>query len=93
MSEFSTLKVNVAGRIGRMTLNQPDKLNPLGTVALREIAEAAAWFNSTEASVVIVDSAGRAFSSGFDLREFNSRDAIRPTWAGRWPKRWNTCRH
>ncbi len=53
-----------------MTLDQPDKLNPLGTVPLREIAEAAAWFDTTDASIVVVTGAGRAFSSGFDLREF-----------------------
>jgi enoyl-CoA hydratase/carnithine racemase len=68
--EFTTLDVSVDGRIGRLTLNQPDKLNPLGTVPLAELAEAAAWFDATEASVVIVTGEGRAFSSGFDLREF-----------------------
>jgi enoyl-CoA hydratase/carnithine racemase len=67
---FTTLDVSVDGRIGRLTLNQPLKLNPLGTVPLAELAEAAAWFDATEASVVIVTGAGRAFSSGFDLREF-----------------------
>ena len=68
--EFETLDVSVDGRIGRLTLNQPDKLNPLGTVPLAEIAEAAAWFDTTDASIVVVTGAGRAFSSGFDLREF-----------------------
>lgn len=68
--EFTTLDVSIDGRIGRITLNRPDKLNPLGTVPLIELAEAAAWFDTTEASVVIVTGAGRAFSSGFDLREF-----------------------
>jgi enoyl-CoA hydratase/carnithine racemase len=67
---FSTLRVEVEGRIGRMTLTQPEKLNPLGTKALREIAEAATWFNTTSSSIVIVTGEGRAFSSGFDLREF-----------------------
>ncbi len=68
--EFSTLRVEVDGPIGHMTLTQPDKLNPLGTVPLREIAEAARWFDTTPAHVVIVTGEGRAFSSGFDLREF-----------------------
>lgn len=58
------------GRIGRLTLTQPDKLNPLGTTALQEIADAASWFDTTGASIVIVTGEGRAFSSGFDLREF-----------------------
>jgi enoyl-CoA hydratase/carnithine racemase len=69
-ADFSTLRAEVDGRIGRLTLTQPAKLNPLGTVPLREIAEAARWFDTTDASVVIVTGEGRAFSSGFDLREF-----------------------
>lgn len=72
MAGFTTLRAEVDGRIGRLTLTQPDKLNPLGTVPLAEIAEAAAWFDTTDASVVIVTGEGRAFSSGFDLREFAS---------------------
>jgi len=67
---FTTLSTSVDGRIGRLTLDQPEKLNPLGTVALREIADAAAWFDTTGVTVVIVTGEGRAFSSGFDLREF-----------------------
>lgn len=74
MVEFKTISVRLDGRIGRLTLSQPDKLNPLGVVPLREIAEAAAWFDTTDAVVVIVTGEGRAFSSGFDLREFASGD-------------------
>ena len=58
-----------------MTLAQPAKLNPLGTVPLREIAEAARWFDTTSASIVVVTGEGRAFSSGFDLREFAGTDS------------------
>lgn len=68
--EFSTLRVEIDGPIGRITLTQGDKLNPLGTVPLREIAAAAKWFDSTSAHIVIVTGEGRGFSSGFDLREF-----------------------
>jgi enoyl-CoA hydratase/carnithine racemase len=80
--EFGTLRVEIdptsptsRGHIGRLTLDQPAKLNPLGSTALREIADAAAWFDSTDASVVIVTGEGRAFSSGFDLREFADPDS------------------
>ena len=82
--EFSTLRVEVdaaasgaSGPIGRMTLTQGDKLNPLGTVPLREIAEAAQWFDTTDAHVVIVTGEGRGFSSGFDLREFAGGEGTR----------------
>jgi len=76
--EFSTLRVEVDGPIGRMTLTQGDKLNPLGTVPLREIALAAHWFNTTDAHIVIVTGEGRGFSSGFDLREFAGGDRDDP---------------
>jgi enoyl-CoA hydratase/carnithine racemase len=69
---FSTLRAEVDGRIGHLTLDQADVLNPLGSVALAEIAEAAQWFDGTDATVVVVTGAGRAFSAGFDLREFAS---------------------
>ncbi len=76
MSAFTTLSAVIdtelepSGRIGRLTLEQPDKLNPLGTRCLTELAEAAAWFDTTDASIVVVSGRGRAFSAGFDLREF-----------------------
>ena len=59
--QFSTLRVEADGPIGRMTLTQGDKLNPLGTVPLREIAEAAQWFNTTSAHIVVVTGEGRGF--------------------------------
>jgi enoyl-CoA hydratase/carnithine racemase len=74
--EFTTLTAHVRGRIGRLTLHQPDQLNPLGSTALREIVAAATWFDTQPTiGVVIVSGAGRAFSSGFDLREFAGRGA------------------
>ena len=73
--EFATLTVAVEGRIGRLTLNQPRNLNPLGNDTLRELAEAATWFDSTDVPIVVVTGEGRAFSAGFDLRQFGDKDA------------------
>ena len=73
MSDFSTLTVSVDDTgLGRLTLDQPEALNPLGVDCLAEIAEAARWLDANGAIVVIVTGAGdRAFSAGFDLRQFN----------------------
>ncbi len=72
--EFVTVEATIDGdddgRIGRLTLNQPDRLNPLGNDAMTELIAAAQWFDTTGASVVVVRGAGRAFSAGFDLRQF-----------------------
>ncbi|MEZ5180893.1 MAG: enoyl-CoA hydratase/isomerase family protein [Acidimicrobiales bacterium] len=57
------------GRIGRLVLAQPDRLNPMGTPVLEELIAAARWFDRTEASVVVVAGEGRAFSAGFDRAE------------------------
>ena len=80
---FETLTTSVDGRIGRLTLDRPDKLNPLSTQCLDELAAAAAWFDDrAEVRVVVVSGAGRAFSAGADLAGFAApgdrpaRDAV-----------------
>lgn len=68
---FDTLDVTVDGAIGRLTLNRPDKLNPLSNTTLMEIAQAADWFDLQEAvKVVILSGNGRCFSAGADLAGF-----------------------
>ncbi len=77
MSEFETLRVEVEGAVGRLTLDRPEKLNPLSATALRELAEAAAWFDARrEVKVVIVRGAGRAFSAGADLGTFSGKPEL-----------------
>ena len=72
---FETLTVSEDDGIGRLTLNQPDKLNPLGTQSLEEIVQATEWFDQQNTAVVVINGAGRAFSSGFDLREFTNENS------------------
>jgi len=80
---FETLSAAIDEGIGRLTLNQPEKLNPLGIEALEEIIEATRWFDQHRVAVVIVTGAGdRAFSAGFDLRDFaNNSDLGSPSGA------------
>ncbi|MDG2028632.1 MAG: enoyl-CoA hydratase/isomerase family protein [Acidimicrobiales bacterium] len=69
--DADTLTTSVDGPIGRLTLNRPDKLNPLSTQCLDELAAAAGWFDDQpDVRVVIVTGAGRAFSAGADLAGF-----------------------
>ncbi len=71
---FKTLTAEVEGAIGHLTLNRPQKLNPLSREALAEIAEAARWFDShPDVKVVVVGGAGRAFSAGADLGTFQGQ--------------------
>jgi len=76
---FETVQVEADAPVGRLTLNRPEKLNPLGTTTLREIAAAARWFDSQEGvKVVVVSGAGRAFSAGADLGTFSGKQTGSP---------------
>lgn len=65
---YETLTIEFRDAIGVLTLNRPQKLNPLSATTLAEIAAAAREFDAREEiKVVIVRGAGRAFSAGADL--------------------------
>ena len=74
--KFETLEVSVDGERGRLTLNRPERLNPLGSDALQEIAEAAHYLDTyANLKVVVVSGQGRAFSAGADVSRFGQPDA------------------
>ena len=78
-TRFETLAIAVAGRIARLTLSRPEKLNPLGAQTLGELAEAARWLDAQrDVRVVIVRGAGRAFSAGADLSTFAGPQQLPP---------------
>lgn len=69
MTDFQTIHYSVADQVAHLTLNRPDRLNALNKAALLEINDA---MDQAEADpdvrVIVVSGAGRAFSSGFDLK-------------------------
>lgn len=74
---FETLIVEADGAVGRLTLNRPEKLNPLSTRTLEELAAAARHFDEqSQVKVVIVRGAGRAFSAGADLASFGGPQQV-----------------
>lgn len=79
---FHELTASIDGTVGRLTLNRPDKLNPLSVTMLDEIARATRWFDQQGAKVVVVAGAGRAFTAGADLSTFESTgdDSGIDTW-------------
>ncbi|HEX5225530.1 MAG TPA: enoyl-CoA hydratase/isomerase family protein [Solirubrobacteraceae bacterium] len=71
MTAFETVELDAAGAVGTIALNRPEKLNPLSTATLRELAAAARWFDERPAvKVVVVCGRGRAFSAGADVSVF-----------------------
>src|SRR6516165_2010212 len=68
--EFQTIKAEVEGPLGRLTLNRPDRLNAIGATMLQELAEAARWVDThRDLRVVIMSGTGRAFCAGADLKD------------------------
>ena len=69
--KFSSLKYAVDGRIARITLNRPRRLNAIGRKMPGEIRRAVAQANADDAvHVIVLAGAGRAFCAGYDLKAF-----------------------
>ncbi len=76
LPDLTTVAVAVDGPVGRLTLDRPEKLNPLGTGTLLELVTAARWFDEQPGvKVVVVSGRGRAFSAGADLASFGDTEA------------------
>jgi enoyl-CoA hydratase/carnithine racemase len=81
--EFEGIEVAVSGARGELHLNRPEKLNPLSHDTLRDLVEAARWFNAhPDLKVVVVAGRGRAFSAGADLTAFAGSTA-KDAWSRR----------
>jgi enoyl-CoA hydratase len=83
-ASFSHIVVEKIGAVARLTLNRPERANALNAVMLDEIGTALDEIERDAAMrALIVTGAGKAFSSGFDLKEQMERrpagmDAWRP---------------
>jgi enoyl-CoA hydratase len=72
---YTTLKYSVAGRIARITLNRPARLNAIDDKMPREIRRAVEAANDDDrVHVIVLAGAGRAFCAGYDLKKFAEGD-------------------
>lgn len=68
MSEYATILLDDAGPVARITLNRPDKRNPIGPQTCGELVHAFGRCRArAEVRVVVLTGAGPAFSAGGDL--------------------------
>src|SRR5687768_12230083 len=71
---FTSITYRRDGRIARITLNRPDRLNAIDDGMPGEIRRAVEEANADPAvHVVVVDGAGRAFCAGYDLKRYAER--------------------
>jgi enoyl-CoA hydratase len=82
---YRTLSLTIDGRLARLTLDRPDRLNAIDRDMPRELAAAVAAANANAAvHVIVLGGAGRAFCAGYDL-EWGTRveadaDATTTVW-------------
>ena len=62
------------GRLARITLNRPERLNAIDDAMPRELAAAVAEANrDADVHVIVLAGAGRAFCAGYDLERYAER--------------------
>ena len=72
---YTTLKYAVTGRIARITLNRPARLNAINDKMPREIRRAVEAANDDDrVHVIVLAGAGKAFCAGYDLKQFAEGD-------------------
>src|SRR3972149_5240894 len=70
----STVLYQRAGRIARIPLNRPEKLNAINAAVPRELSAAVAEANRDDGvHVIVLTGAGRAFCAGYDLELYAER--------------------
>jgi enoyl-CoA hydratase len=69
--EYRTLTYRSDGRVARITLNRPERLNAIAAETPGEIRAAVERANADDAvHVILMQGAGRAFCAGYDLKHF-----------------------
>ena len=72
---YTTLKYALDGRIARVTLNRPERLNAINEKMPGEIRRAIEAANADDrVHVIVLAGAGRAFCAGYDLKKFAEGD-------------------
>jgi methylglutaconyl-CoA hydratase len=64
---YSTLLLDISGKLATLTLNRPEKRNAISTQMIAELQSALDAIEKSHARVAILTGAGRAFCAGMDL--------------------------
>ena len=102
MESYTCLLYEEIGRVARLTLNRPEKLNALSVDLHTELLQAAKQAEADpRIHAVVIRGAGRAFCAGYDITPSPERQATQATrtirsdisrmeeTVGRWQMLWN----
>lgn len=77
---YNTIQYRVEGHVAAITLDQPDKHNPISHSAANELIDALQRVQADDAArVVFLTGVGDTFSAGGDIEEFTEFQDRRPT--------------
>ena len=83
---YASIAYRTDGRIARITLDRPERLNAIDDHMPREIRLAVDEANADPAvHVIVVEGAGRAFCAGYDLKRYAERVDAGAQVSGRMP--------
>ncbi len=69
--DYTTLQYRAQDRIARIRFNRPERLNAIAAPTGRELRHAVERANDDDAvHVIVLEGAGRAFCSGYDLKDY-----------------------
>lgn len=72
---YSTIRVDDRGPVGRITLDRPDKRNPIGALTCGELVAAFTALKALpDVRVIVLTGAGTVFSAGGDLSAMQKTD-------------------
>ena len=77
MQELKAVRFAREGAIARLTFERPDQLNALSPTLISEALQVTQEVAGTDARVLIVTGAGKAFSAGVDMKAASSPDYTR----------------
>ncbi|SKA17964.1 enoyl-CoA hydratase [Consotaella salsifontis] len=72
---YETIRVEVRGRVGLVTLHRPAAMNAMSTTLLKELMQALVAFDKDQKiGAIVVTGSDKVFASGFDVKEMQSLD-------------------
>lgn len=75
---YSTIKYDIDGSIGKITINRPDALNAINSDVLDDLSEALKEIKANnDLRVLIITGEGRSFVAGADIKEMSELNAIK----------------
>ncbi len=74
MADYKTIKVEIQGQVGVITLNRPQALNALNAQLCQEVIAALDRFDADDAvGCVVMTGSAKAFAAGADIKEMAPR--------------------